>query len=207
MTIQLRDDFPAEFELNKTPYIVVFDNFLTDQEISALKKVASTKFRQALVSGAKGGIQSKGRTGQNCWIPHRETPVIKKMCQRASELVGLPLNQAESLQMIHYGKSQEYKAHYDAWDPDTERGQRCMAKGGQRLVTCLFYLNDVAEGGGTGFPKLDLEIDAKRGRMVMFYNCIPYSTPRHPDSLHGGLPVVDGEKWACNLWFREGRLR
>ena len=26
---------------------------------------------------------------------------------------------------------------------------------------------------------------------------------RHPKSLHGGSPVWGGEKWACNLWFRQ----
>ena len=25
----------------------------------------------------------------------------------------------------------------------------------------------------------------------------------HPDSLHAGKPVLAGEKWAANLWFRE----
>ena len=78
-----------------------------------------------------------------------------------------------------------------------------MAKGGQRMVTCLLYLNDVEEGGGTPFPNLDMEIRAKKGRMVLFHNCHEGSTVRHPDSLHGGMPVLKGEKWACNLWFRE----
>jgi prolyl 4-hydroxylase len=26
---------------------------------------------------------------------------------------------------------------------------------------------------------------------------------RHPKSLHGGSPVWGGQKWACNLWFRQ----
>jgi prolyl 4-hydroxylase len=78
-----------------------------------------------------------------------------------------------------------------------------MAKGGQRLVTCLMYLNDVAVGGGTTFPKLNLEVSARKGSMLVFYNCYRDSTLRHPDSLHGGLPVQRDEKWACNLWFRE----
>src|SRR5690606_31092572 len=83
-------------------------------------------------------------------------------------------------------------------------GQRCMARGGQRLITCLLYLNDVERGGATGFPSLDLTIKARKGRLLLFHNCYPGTNQRHPDSLHGGLPVEKGEKWACNFWFREG---
>ena len=118
-------------------------------------------------------------------------------------MVGLPLEQAESLQVLHYSQDQEYAPHYDAWDAATERGRRCMIKGGQRMVTCLLYLSDVEDGGGTSFPNLEMEVRAKKGRMVLFHNCYGGRNLRHPDCLHGGLPVVKGEKWACNFWFRE----
>ena len=62
------------------------------------------------------------------------------------------------------------------------------------MVTCLLYLNDVEDGGETSFPNLDLEIRAKKGRMVQFHNCHEGSTARHRDSLHGGMPVLKGEK-------------
>jgi len=118
-------------------------------------------------------------------------------------VVGIGLEYAESLQVVHYAETQEYAPHYDAWDAGTERGQRCMAKGGQRMVTCLLYLNEPEEGGGTSFPNLDMEVRARKGRMLLFHNCHPNSVIRHPDSLHGGMPVLSGEKWACNFWFRE----
>ena len=203
MTLKLRDDFPAAVKVNRDPFIAVFDDYLADIEIETLKKLASTQFREALVSGGKSGVLSAGRTGQNCWIKHHENKVISELSSRVSELVGIPLKNAESLQMIHYDVKQEYAAHFDAWDSSTERGQRCMVRGGQRLVTCLMYLNDVESGGGTVFPKLDLEVRARRGRMMMFYNCHTGTNQRHPHSLHGGLPVERGEKWACNFWFRE----
>lgn len=76
-----------------------------------------------------------------------------------------------------------------------------MAKGDQRMVTCLLYLSDMEEGGGTAFPNLDMEIRAKKGRMVLFHNCQEGSTDPHPDSLHAGLAILKGEKWACDFWF------
>jgi len=36
---------------------------------------------------------------------------------------------------------------------------------------------------------------------------LPGTDSRHPLSLHGGQPVLVGEKWAANLWFRERDYR
>ncbi len=151
----------------------------------------------------KNGVQSPSRTGHTCWITHDHNPVIEDLSLRVAEIVGIPLENAESLQVVHYGESQQYLPHFDAWDADTELGKRCMARGGQRLVTCLLYLNDVEHGGGTSFPKPDMEVRPIKHRMLLFHNCYPGTKQRHPGSLHGGMPVLKGEKWACNFWFRE----
>ena len=203
MTLQIRQQYDIGQQVNEDPIVYVFEDFLQASESAALIAAAQANLQRAVVSDAKAGAVSAGRTGQNCWVRHRQTEVIGQLCDRISTLVNLPLTQAESLQVIHYAETQEYRPHYDAWDAKTERGQRCMERGGQRLVTCLLYLNDVAAGGGTCFPKLDMEVRAIKGRMVLFHNCYPGTTLRHPASLHGGLPVTSGEKWACNLWFRE----
>ena len=80
--------------------------------------------------------------------------------------------------------------------------------GGQRLVTVLAYLNDVQEGGGTEFPEMGVTINAKKGNVAVFHNTLPLTPTTnhskvHPRSLHGGMPVIKGEKWMVNLWFRE----
>ena len=207
MEFNPRDFYETGNQIHDDPKIVVFEDFLQPLEIEQLLQVGAEHLQQALVSAAKSGVVSEGRTGKNCWIPHTYNPVIQTLCQRVSEVVGMPLEYAESIQLVHYAQTQQYAPHYDAWDADTERGQRCMAKGGQRLVTCLMYLNEPDAGGGTSFPNLNLKIAAKRGRMLIFHNCSRGSTVRHVNSLHGGMPVETGEKWACNLWFREKRLR
>jgi len=200
-------DIPAHYAdgqmISNTPAVYLFEEFATPFETRMIIERARAQMKRALVSAEKAGTTSKRRSGRNCWLRHDETPELLNLAQRISDLVGIDLIHAESFQVIHYSASQEYAAHFDAWDASTERGQRCMQRGGQRLVTCLLYLNDVEEGGGTGFPRLDVEVRAREGRMVLFHNCYPGTTERHPDSLHGGLPVAKGEKWAVNLWFRE----
>ena len=80
-------------------------------------------------------------------------------------------------------------------------------QGGQRLVTCLVYLNHVEAGGYTRFPILDRNIAPAVGKLLIFHNTFENSTMLHPHSLHEGSPVVKGEKYAFNLWFRESRAR
>ena len=62
-------------------------------------------------------------------------------------------------------------------------------------------------GGETGFPKLDINIPPKKGDVVVFHNTLLDDAATHPKinprSLHGGMPVIKGEKWMVNLWFRE----
>ena len=203
MTTNLRKFYETGNQVHDDPVVCVFEDFLAEEETQALVAAAKPKLKQALVSAGQTGVESAGRSGSNCWIPHGLNPVIEELSLRVAEVVGIGLEYAESLQVVHYAETQEYAPNYGAWDAGTERGQRCMVKGGQRMVTCLLYLDEPEEGGATSFPNLDMEVRARKGRMLLFHNCHPNSVIRHPDSLHGGMPVLSGEKWACNFWFRE----
>ena len=44
---------------------------------------------------------------------------------------------------------------------------------------------------------------AEQGKLLFFSNVEQNTHVLHQDSLHGGAPVIKGEKWAFNLWFRE----
>ena len=203
MSIQLRRDYPDSNCINDEPLVFLFEEYLSAQECDHLVELARPHMRRAFVSGGEEGVESDGRTGGVHWIPHNTTDITAGLSARIAGLLGIPLVNAESIQVINYGPGQEYKPHYDAWVPGTETGDRCLARGGQRMVTCLIYLSEVAEGGGTFFPRLDMEVMPRPGRMVLFHNCYEGTTERHPDSLHGGMPPTDGMKWACNFWFRE----
>ena len=102
------------------------------------------------------------------------------------------------------GLGQEYIKHWDGFDPASEpcKSHECIDQG-NRLVTALLYLSDVEEGGGTRFENLRVDVDAKLGKLLCFHNCFLGTRCTHTDSNHAGLPVLKGEKWACNLWFRE----
>lgn len=187
----------------KDPLITVVDDFVTEAERNHIIKLARKNLAAAKVSTIGENAFSEKRTGSVAWVKHDQTPMVRGLVRRVSEIVDIPVDHSESLQVIHYGVTEEYQAHFDGYDVTTEKGRLRTARGGQRVLTALMYLNEVEAGGGTGFPKLKLEVEPIPGRMVLFHNIDSKGANRHKKSLHGGLPVIAGEKWACNLFFRE----
>jgi hypothetical protein len=188
--------------LNVDPMVAVVKNFIDKSICDQVVNIAKNRISRAEVSVDEGPAIFPGRSGFNCWIPYSDHPVIQEIGERVSSVVGIPLSHAESLQVIHYDPEQEYKDHYDAYDLSTICGQRCCKWGHQRVVTALLYLNEVEEGGSTDFPKINLSVVAETGKLLIFNNIGDNITVPHKNSLHAGRPVVRGEKWACNIWFR-----
>lgn len=203
MSAEPRRTFEGGERLSEDPLIHTFEGLLSPKECEHLVTLARPKMRRSQVSGALGGRYSDGRTNALTWIDHDSDPVVMTVVERISAVVGLPRTHAESLQVIHYERGQEYRPHFDAYDLTTDKGRRYCARGGQRLVTTLAYLSDVPAGGETGFPRLGLDVLPKRGKVLLFHNCHPGTTTRDPRSYHHGKPPLRGDKWAFNLWFHE----
>ena len=126
--------------------------------------------------------------------------------KRIADLIGFPLKNAESYQVVYYTGGTQYNDHHDAFDHETEEGRKHLERGGQRIYTALGYLNDVEEGGATEFKDLNISVKPKKGSLLVWKNILPGTTKLHPDSLHAGRPVTKGEKYAFNLWFRENKF-
>jgi prolyl 4-hydroxylase len=64
------------------------------------------------------------------------------------------------------------------------------------------YLNDVEEGGGTNFDKLNITVMPKRGRALIWPSVLN-DEPGAKDSrtTHQALPVEKGIKYGANAWF------
>ena len=201
----LRSEYDVGVQMADEPLVWVIDDFVSADERAHIVELVGGSMGEAKVSRLGENRTSEKRTGRVGWVKHDQTTIVRGLVRRVGDLVGLPVANAESLQVVHYGATQQYKPHFDAWDITTAKGRQKTAVGGNRAVTALMYLNDVDGGGGTSFPELDLEIEAVPGRLCLFHDLIEGSSNRHPHSLHGGMPVTAGEKWACNLWFRERR--
>jgi prolyl 4-hydroxylase len=104
---------------------------------------------------------------------------------------------SEIPQIQHYNVSQEFKAHWDGFDPKYDKK---FYDRGQRSWTFMIYLNNVEEGGETYFPKLYETIIPKMGRAVIWYN-LDKNGDLDRNTLHQGKPIIKGEKYIITKWF------
>lgn len=194
--------------LNESPTVFTIDKFITDEECQHMIKISQPTMKDSLVSDNKSGMISKGRTSKNTWILHNHDKITKQIGDKIAKVVGIPLENAESFQVIYYGEGGEYRRHYDSWDHNgSEKTLRCMKYGGARLKTALVYLNDVEEGGSTCLNKINVDVNAEKGKLLVFENTYTDSNIKHPLSEHAGMPVIKGEKYAFNLWFKESHSK
>lgn len=200
--------FPKKIADNVTlfssdPIIYVVDDFISEDECQEFINCSKDKLQPATVVGLKEEQKLQDRTNEFAWLEHHANESIHEVSKRLSILVQMPIRNAEMFQVVHYVSGTEYKPHFDSFDQFTELGKKYWEPGGQRMITALIYLNDVADGGATYFPELNISINPTKGNVLVFHNTISETTNINPRSLHAGMPVTSGEKWAANLWFRE----
>jgi len=184
------------------PRVVVFRGFLSDDECDALIAAARPRMARSLtVENATGGeAVNADRTSNGMFFRRAESELVARIETRIARLLHWPLENGEGVQVLHYQPGAEYKPHYDYFDPAAPGTATILKRGGQRVGTLVMYLNNPERGGGTTFPDVGLEVAPQRGNAVFF----SYDRP-HPSSqtLHGGAPVVSGEKWVATKWLRE----
>lgn len=187
------------------PRLVVVDGFLSHGECDALIEQARPALdRSRTVQTATGGDEvNASRTSEGMFFARGQSPLVQTIEQRIARLVNWPIERGEGLQVLHYRRGAEYKPHYDYFNPEEPGTPTILKRGGQRVATLVMYLNDPVEGGGTSFPEVGLEVTARKGAAVFF----SYDRP-HPctKSLHGGAPVLRGEKWVATKWLRQGEF-
>ena len=189
----------------RRPRLAVLGNLLSAEECDALIQAAQPRLKRSrTVQTRTGGEElNADRTSDGMFFRRGETPLIQRIEARLSRLVHWPVENGEGLQVLRYGPGAEYKPHYDYFDPNAAGTARICERGGQRVATIVMYLNEPQRGGGTTFPDVGLEVMPQRGHAVFF----AYDRPEPAtQTLHGGAPVLEGEKWVATKWLREGEF-
>jgi prolyl 4-hydroxylase len=184
------------------PRVVVFSGLLDDAECDEIIALASQRLaRSHTVDTTTGDSEvNVARTSDGMFFNRGEFAVCQRLEARIAALVNWPLENGEGLQVLRYRPGAEYKPHYDYFDPAQAGTPRILERGGQRVGTVIVYLNTPLRGGGTTFPDVKLEVAPVRGNAVFFSYDRPHPVTR---SLHGGAPVLEGEKWITTKWLRE----
>jgi prolyl 4-hydroxylase len=184
------------------PRVVVLGNLLSAEECDALIESARPQLARSLTVATKTGGEelNPDRTSSGTFFARGQTPEVTRIEARIARLLNWPVEHGEGLQVLHYRPGAEYKPHYDYFDPDEPGTPTILKRGGQRLATLVMYLSEPARGGGTTFPDAGLEVAPVRGNAVFFNYDRPHPSTR---TLHGGAPVIEGEKWVATKWLRE----
>jgi len=186
------------------PRIALLEGFLDDGECAGLAEVARARLARSTVFERGDGTKSEfpGRTSQSAKIERAENDLVARIEGRISALAGLAPELGERMEMVRYGRSDEYAPHYDWFDPATPPGRKQLEVHGQRIATVILYVSDVDAGGSTVFPRLGITIRPGRGNALYFWNLNRHGMPE-PLTIHAGAPVERGEKTIVNKWFRE----
>jgi prolyl 4-hydroxylase len=190
--------------------VFIVEHFLSALECDHIIAKARPLLRSSKVVGKSSEESSKvsrDRTSESMSFPTcPDDQILQKLQVRIAEITGFPIEHGETLQVVHYEAGEEYKPHYDYFNPSTQVGNYHIERGGQRIATFMIYLHTTEDGGETIFPKAGLKIKPVKGTAVLFYNCLP-SGLEDAMTFHAGAPVLQGEKWIITKWLRAKKLR
>ncbi|HEX7338810.1 MAG TPA: 2OG-Fe(II) oxygenase [Rhodanobacteraceae bacterium] len=187
----------------ETPTVRILEHFIDDDECAELIEQARPRLdRSRTVTDTGTNEVSTARTSSGMFFRLGETALITRLENRIAEMVGIPVDHGEGLQILHYDPGQEYEPHYDWFDPSQAGYKTLTAAGGERIATVILYLNTPEGGGGTHFPRVGVTACARKGSALYF----AYENGDQ-SSLHAGLPVTKGEKWIATKWLRERPYR
>lgn len=208
--------------LSWEPRAFLYHNFLSKEECEYLINLARPHMVKSTVVDSKTGKSkdSRVRTSSGMFLRRGRDKVIKNIEKRIADYTFIPVEHGEGLQVLHYEEGQKYEPHYDYFLDDFN-----TKNGGQRIATVLMYLSDVEEGGETIFPaakgnfssragwnelsecgKKGLAVKAKMGDALLFWSMRPDAS-LDPSSLHGGCPVIKGNKWSSTKWMHVGEYK
>ncbi|CAH2054852.1 unnamed protein product [Thlaspi arvense] len=213
-------------QVSSKPRAFVYEGFLTDLECDHLISLAKENLQRSAVADNNNGESqvSDVRTSSGTFISKGKDPIVSGIEDKLSTWTFLPkvlytsmvTENGEDLQVLRYEHGQKYDAHFDYFHDKVN-----IARGGHRIATVLMYLSNVTKGGETVFPdapessrrqlsenkddlsdcaKKGIAVKPKKGNALLFFNLHQDAIP-DPLSLHGGCPVIEGEKWSATKWI------
>ncbi len=177
------------------PLIVILGNVLSDEECDELMKLSKDKLQRSKIGNTREVDEL--RTSSSTFIEEAENDVVARVEKRISQIMGIPNEHGEGLQILNYKIGQEYKAHFDFFSSKVSN---------PRISTLVMYLNDVEQGGETYFPKLNFAVSPQKG-MAVYFEYFYDNQDLNDLTLHGGAPVVIGDKWAATQWMRRKSIK
>lgn len=202
-------------QLSWQPRAFIYKKFLTDEECEHLITLAKDKLEKSMVADNESGksIESEVRTSSGMFLGKGQDEVVAAIEARIAAWTFLPIENGESIQILHYENGQKYEPHFDYFH---DKANQIM--GGHRIATVLMYLSNVEKGGETIFPNAEAKesqpkdeswsecahkgyaVKPEKGDALLFFS-LHLDATTDSRSLHGSCPVIEGEKWSATKWI------
>jgi prolyl 4-hydroxylase len=189
------------------PTLALLEGVVSADECEALIALARPRLQPSTVVDPDSGqdVVASYRASVGMFFRPAENDLIARIDRRFRELMNLPLDHGEGIQVLRYEAGGATAPHHDFLAPTNAANQASLARSGQRVSTIITYLNDVEAGGETIFPLGGWSVAPHRGQSLYFESCNLHGEV-DPQSLHAGNPVTRGEKWIATKWMRERRF-
>jgi len=189
------------------PVLALLSDVVSAEECKELIELARPRLKPSTIVDLQSGqdVVAAYRNSFGMFFRLRETEFIARLDRRISELMNLPVENGEGLQVLYYPTGAASAPHVDFLQITNEANRASIARSGQRVSTMVTYLNDVPAGGETSFPELGWAATPCLGQAVYFEYCDSRGLVDWR-SLHAGNPVLEGEKWVASKWMRQRRF-
>lgn len=178
------------------PLVVILGNVLSEDECDELIRLSKDRIQRSKIG--KTSEIDELRTSSSMFFQEGESDFVARIEKRVSLIMNIPFEHGEGLQILNYKIGQEYKAHFDFFSSK----DRIVSN--PRISTLVMYLSDVEHGGETFFPKLNFSISPQKG-MAVYFEYFYDDHALNELTLHGGAPVLTGDKWVATKWMRRQR--
>jgi prolyl 4-hydroxylase len=179
--------------------LYTYDDFLSPKDCERI--IALTRHHLAPSPLAVALDDREFRTSQTCSLANLRSPVALAVDAKICRTLGIRAEYGEGIQAQRYDVGQQFKAHWDYFEPGTDEYQRYAAFRGNRSWTFMVYLNEGMQGGATRFTKSGFAVQPKAG-MALFWNNLREDGSPNPAMMHCGEPVTAGHKVIITKWFR-----
>ena len=191
------------------PNIFLIDGFLTEFEMQHLDSLITPATFAKSYTDAEDGtkVVDDYRTSTFVHLAKACDTYIRNIESRAANMIGMPPDMVEPLQVVKYSQGQKFETHHDMGTLGEDNTVEQVIPP-RRLVTFFIYLNSLPKdaGGHTEFPLLHLKVQPVRGQALLFCNVCQCGKP---DSrvIHRACAVKGNHlKVGMNLWVVDQSL-
>lgn len=188
---------------SEEPLIIVFDNAVPENicdEILAkhiedgMNPDSGKQSRQESYTQVTEDVEQRGISlGMDPYHYHIIANAIVENCGFSHSLI-------EAIDIYNYDVGRYLDLHHD-YPYFPEKINYYSHGNNDRVGTGILYLNDDYKGGTTYFPKLNVDVEPKKGSLLYFKQS--YDEPTNWSTIHESTPIEEGTKWIASCFFSE----